>query len=201
MSAPRTYYTPSKETKSRQNEIFMKKYSLTIDQVKAIGIDYLKLFLNELSKKEYDLPYLKKNKSQIMKDFKKNKFFIYYDKKGHVSRYYGAERAIGINMHGVSACMFYRKFYEYKAFGKDKVIGDHPINNWVEAYFIICAHEFAHFVQKTACRHETRYRGLYQKSHGKAFQDMYRHIRREIVNPMLADAREEFIESLNQKAA
>lgn len=190
MSVPITYYKPSRSTKLRQDEVFMKEYSLSLNQVKAIGIDYLKLFLNELSKKEYDLPYLKKNKSQIIKSLKKDKFFIYYDKKGHVSRYYGSQRAIGINMHGVSACVPYRKFYEYKAFAKNKVIGDHPINNWVEAYLIICAHEFAHYVQRNACSRETRYRGLHQKSHGKAFQDMYRHIRKEIVNPMLSEAKE-----------
>lgn len=186
MSIPKTYFNPSPETKFRQDKIFLEDYALTTEQVKAIGIDYIKLFINELSKKDYDLPYLKKNKASIMKDLKKNKFFVYHDKKGHVSRYYGSHKAIGINMHGVNACLFYKKFVEYRAFQNDKVIGSHSIRNWAEGYLIICAHEFAHYVQKNACLHETRYRGLYQKSHGKAFQDMYRHIRREIVNPMLA---------------
>ena len=76
------------------------------------------------------------------------------------------------------------RFREYKAFEKDKVIGTLPIATWQDGLLVLTAHEFSHYVQHVACPKEKRFtRECWLKPHGRAFKTIYRHLRREIVNP------------------
>lgn len=74
---------------------------------------------------------------------------------------------------------------EYKAYEKDPVIGDIAVNDNEDHLMIICAHEAAHYIQYTWARKQKRFRGKWEKPHGKCFQTLYRYLRRDLVNPTI----------------
>lgn len=82
---------------------------------------------------------------------------------------------------------------EYKRFDKDPVIGRIQIVDPDDALWCLVAHEVSHHVQYRYCprvaRFSSRSSKPYTKPHGYCFQDVYRYLRRDLINPMIENKR------------
>jgi len=75
---------------------------------------------------------------------------------------------------------------EYAAYRSDPVIGERTQAATPESVlFGVVAHEVAHHVQYAYGPHTRMYKSTCKKSHGDAFQDIYRILRSTLVNPQL----------------
>ena len=75
---------------------------------------------------------------------------------------------------------------EYAAYRSDPVIGERTQAATPESVlFGVVAHEVAHHVQFAYGPHTRMYKSTCKKSHGDAFQDIYRILRSTLVNPQL----------------
>lgn len=82
-----------------------------------------------------------------------------------------------------------RFWTEYKRFDSDPVIGRIRISDADDALWCLVAHEVSHHVQYRYCprvaRFDARGNKPYTKPHGYCFQDVYRYLRRDLINPMI----------------
>jgi len=75
---------------------------------------------------------------------------------------------------------------EYSAYRSNPVIGERTQAATPESVlFGVVAHEVAHHVQFAYGPHTRMYKSTCKKSHGDAFQDIYRILRSTLVNPQL----------------
>ena len=139
--------------------------------------DMVRLCMKHLSKKEYEL-YITKKDIQYAVDILK----VCLIKSGASS--HGGSDLIKINLAYWQFQKGIQTHTEYKAFNKDKHIGDMQTYNYHQSLLVVVAHEVAHHVQYRKCNFITRYRKTYEKAHGLCFQDVYRTLRKDLVNPM-----------------
>jgi len=82
---------------------------------------------------------------------------------------------------------------EYKRFDKDPIIGRIMVNDADDSLWCLVAHEVAHHVQYRYCPRVARFSARsskpYTKPHGYCFQDVYRYLRRDLINPMIENKR------------
>lgn len=82
-----------------------------------------------------------------------------------------------------------RFWTEYKRFNNDPTIGSIRISDADDALWCLVAHEVSHHVQYRYCprvaRFSARSNKPYMKPHGYCFQDIYRYLRRDLINPMI----------------
>lgn len=77
-------------------------------------------------------------------------------------------------------------FKEYASFADDPVIGNIPDCNDRELLLkCLVAHEVAHHVQYRYGPHTRWLKNNYQKPHGDGFKNIYRELRRTLVNPKI----------------
>tara|TARA_R110002167_G_scaffold285263_1_gene490393 strand:+ start:156 stop:671 length:516 start_codon:yes stop_codon:yes gene_type:complete len=77
------------------------------------------------------------------------------------------------------------KHVEYKSYSTDPVIGDINVTTDDEHLIIVVAHEVAHYVQYTWGNYLPRFKSLKQRPHGDIFKQIYRYLRRDLVNSMI----------------
>ena len=86
-----------------------------------------------------------------------------------------------------------RFWTEYKRFNNDPTIGSIRISDADDALWCLVAHEVSHHVQYRYCPRVARFRRNgskpYDKPHGYCFQDVYRYLRRDLINPMIENKR------------
>lgn len=93
----------------------------------------------------------------------------------------------------INSGSWWRKYgthVEYKNFENDPVIGTIRGVAPDHALMALVAHEVAHYVQfRFAPRAPNAIRRFadWRKPHGNTFKHIYRHLRRDLVNPMIAD--------------
>lgn len=80
-------------------------------------------------------------------------------------------------------------FDEYDRFNQDKVIGKIECKTLENMLFLIVAHEVSHHVQRKLCPNIKRFKDSHQKPHGKCFQEIYRYLRKDLVNPVIEKAK------------
>lgn len=139
----------------------------------------VKQCLRLLRKKEYELNITTKDVREVTK---------HLSVIDHPKRHSCASgRSIVINVGA-----WWRRFGhhpEYKSFESDPVIGSLQGVDPEHALFAVVAHEVAHYVQfrfaPDAPRAEARFAD-WGKPHGNTFKVIYRHLRKDLVNPVLA---------------
>jgi predicted SprT family Zn-dependent metalloprotease len=143
---------------------------------RALVLKMVKQCMTELNKPKHEIGFAKQ------KSFWKP-LHVAIKKKSQHSYAYG-EESISIDV------AYYHKggrhLNEYAAYRSDPVIGERMQAATPESVLLaIVAHEVAHHVQYAYGPYTRMYKNTYKKSHGQAFQEIYRILRAAIVNPQL----------------
>ena len=166
--------------KEEQNKMNNKFYTIggtvTTKEVESM----VRLCMKHLSKKEYELQ-INKNTIQYALDILK---VCHVKAKGAT---HGGRKSIKINLAYWQFQKGIQTYSEYKAFNIDKHIGEIQTYNYHQSLLLVVAHEVAHHVQYKKGRFIPRYRKTYQKPHGICFQDIYKILRKDLVNPMCTE--------------
>jgi hypothetical protein len=94
------------------------------------------------------------------------------------------EECIMINIHNFKKGN--TRLWEYAAYISDPVIGGREEGATPESVLLaLVAHEVAHHVQYAYAPMSRVYKKSYRKAHGHGFQDIYRILRANVVNPKL----------------
>jgi hypothetical protein len=72
---------------------------------------------------------------------------------------------------------------EYKAYNADPTIGAIQVEDDDDHLMIMVAHEVAHHIQYRYGHRINRFRYNYRKPHGDCFRQIYRYLRKDLVNP------------------
>lgn len=168
--------------KFNQNQIISRRGHNVPADVHKLVVKMAARCMRELSKKDYELPELT---GSIVVRTKKSS-----------QRSNGGRRGICID---VARYMAGKKYiHEYAAIRSDAIIGGVADAGSAEnALFSVVAHEVAHHVQRRyamAMAYECKkfdWEAMMQKPHGKGWQMIYRWLRRELVNPAIAAAKQE----------
>ena len=117
-------------------------------------------------------------------------------------RSWGSYGAIKINVgHYFGGCgRGVRGFTEYKAFADDPVIGSYRCNDWELLIFGIVAHEVSHHIQDYCGKWTRHLKHSYKKPHGHAFQNIYRTLRRTLVNPLVEESNDRNLQEARTQA-
>ena len=87
---------------------------------------------------------------------------------------------------GLNRWDFHTKNYtEYASFAKDKVIGNITVTDFDDHLMLTVAHEVAHFIQFRYAPYVSRFKFNWRKPHGDVFKQIYRYLRKDLVNPMV----------------
>lgn len=76
-------------------------------------------------------------------------------------------------------------FQEYDSYAADPVIGSRSVNDEIDYFMLVAAHETAHHVQFAYGPRISRFRLNYRKPHGDCFKAIYRYLRRDLINPII----------------
>ena len=139
--------------------------------------DMVRLCMKHLSKKEYELR-IAKETIQYAVDIL-TVCNVNRDVASH-----GGRKSIKINLSYWQLQKGIQIYREYKAFNQDKHIGLIQTYNYHQSLLLVVAHEVAHHVQHKQGSFIPRYRNTWKKPHGLCFQDIYRTLRKDLVNPM-----------------
>lgn len=160
--------------------------SIPRDKEKIVE-DMVKLCIRHLRKKEYELNLPRSAASDAVKDL-----HVYKRKNGLSNAGF---RCININV--LNWQFGNRAWSEYSAFDNDPVIGKIEVNDNSDILLCLVAHEVSHYVQYTFRNWLPEYlKKDYRKPHGKTFQKIYRYLRRDLVNPLIMEKREQYLERL-----
>lgn len=141
----------------------------------------IRRIIRHLRKKEYELN-LPKNAADIACE-------ALYTIDEPFARSCASARLIMINVGGVNIPRGY--FNEYKRYAKDPVIGSISKADPDLILMALVAHEISHHIQfryaPAVHRNSVGNRRFvdWLKPHGQTFQDIYRMIRRDLLNPMI----------------
>ena len=163
--------------KFNQNQIISRRGHNVPADVHKLVVKMAARCMRELSKKDYELPPLTRSIAVITK------------KSGQAS--YGGAGGITIDVSDyMRGC---DRLWEYKAIANDPVIGAVALaGNRENVLFALVAHEVAHHVQTDyAWKMSDAWAEKMKRPHGDGWQMIYRWLRRELVNPAIAAAREE----------
>lgn len=168
--------------KFNQNQIISRRGHNVPADVHKLVVKMAARCMRELSKKGYELPALTRSIEVRTK------------KSGQAS--YGGRRGICID---VGDFIRGSKFvWEYAAIRNDAVIGRvRDAGSAENMLFALVAHEVAHHVQRAYAMRmayecgKPEWEAMMRKPHGKGWQMIYRWLRRELVNPAIAAAKEE----------
>ena len=146
---------------------------------RVLVLKMVKQCMTELNKQKHEIGF------DVQKSFWKP---LHVDIKKKSQKSYGSESRISIDVSEYHKGG--RWLNEYAAYRSDPVIGERTQAATPESVlFGVVAHEVAHHVQFAYGPHTRMYKSTCKKSHGDAFQDIYRILRSTLVNPQLdADA-------------
>ena len=146
---------------------------------RVLVLKMVKQCMTELNKQKHEIGF------DVQKSFWKP---LHVDIKKKSQKSYGSESRISIDVSEYHKGG--RWLNEYAAYRSDPVIGERTQAATPESVlFGVVAHEIAHHVQYAYGPHTRMYKSTCKKSHGDAFQDIYRILRSTLVNPQLdADA-------------
>ncbi len=100
----------------------------------------------------------------------------------------GSARGISINTTSWQNSNTMHVHVEYAAFKHDPVIGQRFVLCVTHDLLMCVSHEVAHYVQRRVCPRVARFSrrpDASLKPHGSTFRDVYRMLRRDLINPML----------------
>ena len=142
---------------------------------RVLVLKMVKQCMTELNKQKHEIGF------DVQKSFWKP---LHVDIKKKSQKSYGSESRISIDVSEYHKGG--RWLNEYAAYRSDPVIGERTQAATPESVlFGDVAHEVAHHVQFAYGPHTRMYKSTCKKSHGAAFQDIYRILRSTLVNPQL----------------
>ena len=142
---------------------------------RVLVLKMVKQCMTELNKQKHEIGF------DVQKSFWKP---LHVDIKKKSQKSYGSESRISIDVSEYHKGG--RWLNEYAAYRSDPVIGERTQAATPESVlFGVVAHEIAHHVQYAYGPHTRMYKSTCKKSHGDAFQDIYRILRSTLVNPQL----------------
>ena len=142
---------------------------------RVLVLKMVKQCMTELNKQKHEIGF------DVQKSFWKP---LHVDIKKKSQKSYGSESRISIDVSEYHKGG--RWLNEYAAYRSDPVIGERTQAATPESVlFGVVAHEVAHHVQYAYGPHTRMYKSTCKKSHGDAFQDIYRILRSTLVNPQL----------------
>ena len=142
---------------------------------RVLVLKMVKQCMTELNKQKHEIGF------DVQKSFWKP---LHVDIKKKSQKSYGSESRISIDVSEYHKGG--RWLNEYAAYRSDPVIGERTQAATPESVlFGVVAHEVAHHVQFAYGPHTRMYKSTCKKSHGDAFQDIYRILRSTLVNPQL----------------
>ena len=142
---------------------------------RVLVLKMVKQCMTELNKQKHEIGF------DVQKSFWKT---LHVDIKKKSQKSYGSESRISIDVSEYHKGG--RWLNEYAAYRSDPVIGERTQAATPESVlFGVVAHEVAHHVQYAYGPHTRMYKSTCKKSHGDAFQDIYRILRSTLVNPQL----------------
>ena len=142
---------------------------------RELTLKWVKRCLREITRKDYELPV---DYAQA-----RNDLVVTVKLAGHRSSACAKGITIDISAYtkGSSALL------EYPAFAQDPVIGSRDAITPELVLAGTIAHEVSHFVQYRYGPNTRWLQKRYRKPHGEGFQDIYRILRSQVVNPHLSD--------------
>ena len=78
---------------------------------------------------------------------------------------------------------------EYKSYNDDPVIGRIRCECHEHHYWVTVAHEVSHHIQRRYGPRIKRFEKTHRKPHGDCFKAIYRYLRRDLINPLIAEQR------------
>ena len=142
---------------------------------RVLVLKMVKQCMTELNKQKHEIGF------DVQKSFWKP---LHVDIKKKSQKSYGSESRISIDVSEYHKGG--RWLNEYAAYRSDPVIGERTQAATPESVlFGVVAHEVAHHVQYAYGPYTRMYKSTCKKSHGDAFQDIYRILRSTLVNPQL----------------
>jgi len=160
--------------------------SIPRDKEKIVE-DMVKLCIRHLRKKKYELNLPKSAVEDAIRDL-----HVYKRKNGTSNAGF---RCININV--LNWQMGNKAWNEYDSYNNDPVIGRIEVNDNRDILLCLVAHEVSHYVQYTFRNWFPEYmKKDYRKPHGRTFQKIYRYLRADLVNPVIAEKREQYLKRL-----
>ena len=143
---------------------------------RELTLKWVKRCLREITRKDYELP--------VSYGEARADFVLTVKQAGHRSSACAKGITIDISayINGSSALL------EYPAFAQDPVIGSSDAITPELVLAGTIAHEVSHFVQYRYGPNTRWLQKRYRKPHGEGFQDIYRILRSQVVNPHLSGA-------------
>lgn len=161
-----------------------KGKNITADERKVVE-KWTKRCLREMSKREHEITNFR-GKQVVLKDLQAG-LSVYVKGRGQCSN--GGRDQITIDVRSCDTRLnAYGKFNEYKALADDSVIGSIDVATQEQCIAVVVAHEVAHHIQYRYGPHTRWLSKSYRKPHGQGFQDIYRILRRNVVNPFIEEA-------------
>ena len=143
---------------------------------RELTLKWVKRCLREITRKDYELP--------VDYAEARNDLVVTVKRAGHRSSACAKGITIDISAYtrGPSALL------EYPVFAQDSVIGSRDAIAPEMVLAGTIAHEVSHFVQYRYGPNTRWLQKRYRKPHGEGFQDIYRILRSQVVNPHLSGA-------------
>lgn len=143
--------------------------------------------IRHLSLKKYELNLPKSAVKEAANDL-----HLYVRKNGTSNAGF---RCININLANWQ--MGNKEWSEYKSLNDDPVIGRIDVSDNKDILMCLVAHEVSHYIQYTYRNWLPEYlKKEYKKPHGRTFQKIYRYLRADLINPIIKDKREQYLERL-----
>ena len=140
-----------------------------------VAVKWIKRCLREITRKDHELPVnYAAARSDIIVTLK------------HAG-YRSSACAKGVNIDLTAYLKQSSAVLEYPAYAQDPVIGSRAALRPELALAATIAHEVSHFVQYRYGPDTRWLMNRYRKPHGEGFQDIYRIIRSQVVNPHFPD--------------
>ena len=158
-----------------------KAKNVTPDERKLVE-KWTKRCLREMSKREHEITNFR-GKQVVLKDMQAG-LSVYVKAKSQRSN--GGRAQITIDVRDcLNRASRDGRFFEYKALADDPVIGSIDVATQEQCIAVIVAHEVAHHIQRRYGPNTRWLKKTCARPHGQGFQDIYRILRRNVVNPFI----------------
>ena len=157
-----------------------KGKNITADERKVVE-KWTKRCLREMSKREHEITNFR-GKQVVLKDLQAG-LSVYVKGRGQCSN--GGRDQITIDVRSCDSRTTRGRYNEYKALADDPTIGSIDVATQEQCIAVVVAHEVAHHIQYRYGPHTRWLSKSYRKPHGQGFQDIYRILRRNVVNPFI----------------
>ena len=136
-----------------------------------VAVKWIKRCLREITRKEHELP--------VDYATARSDITVTLKQAGHRS----SACAKGVNIDLAAYLRQSSALSEYPAFARDRVIGSRANLTPELVLAATIAHEISHFIQYRDGPNTRWLMNRYRKPHGEGFQEIYRILRSQVVNP------------------